>query len=137
MKWFLLISLIGLQGCSTISGLFGRSIVPEVKPIEVVTITEPAPMYHPPLPEAVVAAIVEWTVLNPSVMRQYIENYDAGNAPAMAYYGLSSQGYENLSNNFGDIKRYIRQTLNIIKYYRDNDPTKKDQSESEIEVESE
>ena len=133
MKWFLLISLIGLQGCSTVGGLFGRGVVPEVKPVEVVTIAKPAPMYHPPLPEAVVAAIVEWTVLNPSVMRQYIENYDAGNAPAMAYYGLSSQGYENLSNNFADIKRYIRQTLNIIKYYRDNDPTQKDKPESESE----
>ena len=36
-------------------GLFGGSTaVPEVRPVEVVTITEPAPMYHPPLPESVV-----------------------------------------------------------------------------------
>ena len=135
-KWLLLISLIGLQGCSTLGGLFGKAAVPEVKPVEVITITEPAPMYHPPLPESLVPSEVEWTVLNPSVMREYIDNYDEGNAPAMAYYGLSSQGYENLSNNFADIKRYIRQTLNIIKYYRENDPTKKDQ-EPEVEVESE
>ena len=133
MKWFLLISLIGLQGCATIGGLFGRGTVPEVKPIEVITIVKPAPMYHPPLPEAVIAAIVEWTVLNPSVMRQYIENYDAGNAPAMAYYGVSAQGYVNLSNNFADIKRYIRQVLNINKYYRDNDSTQNDKPESESE----
>ena len=104
-KWFLLISLIGLQGCSTIGNLFGQTAVPEVKPVEVITITEPAPMYHPPLPEAVVAAIVEWTILNPSVMREY----------------------------FSDVKRYIRQILNIIKYYRDNDPTKKDELKPENE----
>ena len=95
-------------------------------------------MYHPPLPEAIIPAEVEWTVLNPSVMRQYIEDYDAGNAPAVAYYGLSSQGYENLSNNFADIKRYIRQALNIVQYYRENDPTrKKEQDQPLPEAESE
>jgi hypothetical protein len=131
MKWFLLISFLLLQGCSTMGGMFGgKAAVPEVRPVEVVTITEPAPMYHPPLPESVVPAEVEWTILNPSVMREYIENYDQGDAPAIAYYGLSSQGYENLSNNFADVRRYIRQVLNIIKYYRDNDPTKKDEPET-------
>jgi hypothetical protein len=131
MKWFLLISFIFLQGCSTLGGLFGgRAAVPEVKPVEVVTITERAPMYHPPLPESVAAAEVEWTVLNPSVMREYINNYDAGDAPAMAYYGLSAQGYENLSNNFAGVRRYIRQVLNIIKYYRDNDPARKNAAET-------
>ena len=62
-------------------------------------------------------------------MREYIENYDEGNAPAVAYYGLTSQAYENLANNLADIRRYIRQSLNIIKYYRDNDPTIDEQVE--------
>ena len=57
---------------------------------------------------------------------EYIENYDAGNAPAVAYYGLTAQAYENLSNNLADVRRYIRQNLNIIEYYRDNDPTRKE-----------
>jgi len=134
LKWLVLISLLWLQGCSSL----GKLAVPEVKPVEVVTITKPAPMYHPPLPEAIIPAEVEWTVLNPSVMRQYIENYDAGDAPAVAYYGLSSQGYENLANNFADIKRYIRQALNIVQYYRENDPTrKKEQDQPLPETESE
>lgn len=133
LKWLLLSSLLWLQGCSSLSGFLGRAAVPEVKPVEVVTITKPAPMYHPPLPESITPAQVEWTVLNPSVMRQYIENYDAGNAPAMAYYGLSSQGYENLANSFADVKRYIRQVLNIVQYYRDNDPAKETEPEAESE----
>ena len=62
-------------------------------------------------------------------MREYIENYDAGNAPAVAYYALTSQAYENLSNNLADVRRYIRQNLNIIEYYRDNDPTRKKEEE--------
>ena len=125
MKYLTLSSAIALSGCSPFSGLFNSDPeVPQVAPVEIVTITEPAPMYHPPLPEAVNPADIEWIVLNPTVMRQYIENYDEGNAPAVAYYGLTSQAYENLANNLADIRRYIRQTLNIIQYYRENDPTR-------------
>ena len=64
-------------------------------------------------------------------MRTYVENYDNGDAPAVAYYALTAQGYENLSNNIADIKRYIRQSLTIIKYYRDNDPTKEKDTDNE------
>jgi hypothetical protein len=130
MKFLLLINLLLLSGCSTLGNLFSSPpAVPVVNPVEVVTVTEPAPMYHPTLPEGVNPAEIEWVVLNPSVMREYIENYDAGDAPAVAYYGLTSQAYENLANNLADIRRYIRQSLNIIKYYRDNDPTREIEEE--------
>jgi len=126
---FLLLSSVFLSGCSTLGNMFSSPpAVPEVAPVEIVTITEPAPMYHPPLPEGVSPAEIEWIVLNPSVMRQYIEDYDEGNAPAVAYYGLTAQAYENLTNNLADIRRYIRQALNIIQYYREQD-----QSNSEEE----
>ena len=127
MKLLILSSVLLLNGCSTFGGLFGGSpAVPVVAPVEIVTITEPAPMYPPPLPEGLTPAEIEWIILNPSIMREYIENYDAGNAPAVAYYGLTAQAYENLSNNLADVRRYIRQNLNIIEYYRDNDPTRKE-----------
>ena len=130
MKFLLLSSLAALSGCSTLGNLFSSPPeVPQVAPVEIVTITEPAPMYHPTLPEGVNPAEIEWIVLTPSVMREYIEDYDAGDAPAVAYYGLTSQAYENLANNLADIRRYIRQTLNIIKYYRDNAPTRDDEEE--------
>ena len=115
-------SVIVLSGCSTLGNLFSSPPeVPQVAPVEVITITEPAPMYHPPLPEGVNPAEIEWIVLNPGVMRQYIEDYDEGNAPAVAYYSLTAQAYENLANNLADIRRYIRQTLNIVQYYREQD----------------
>ena len=129
MKLLILSSAILLSGCSTLGNLFSSPAVPQVAPVEIVTIREPAPMFHPPLPEAVTPSQIEWIILNPSIMRQYIENYDEGNAPAVAYYGLTSQAYENLANNLADIRRYIRQTLNIIKYYRDNDPTRDQEEE--------
>ena len=130
MKFLILSSVVALSGCSTLGNLFSSPPeVPQVAPVEIVTITAPAPMYHPTLPEGVNPAEIEWVVLNPSVMREYIENYDAGDAPAVAYYGVTSQAYENLANNLADIRRYIRQSLNIIKYYRDNDPTREIEEE--------
>ena len=125
---FLLLSSVFLSGCSTLGNMFSSPpAVPEVAPVEIVTITEPAPMYHPPFPEGVSPAEIEWIVLNPSVMRQYIEDYDEGNAPAVAYYGLTAQAYENLTNILADIRRYIRQTLNIIQYYREQDQSKSEE----------
>ena len=130
MKFLILSSVVALSGCSTLGNLFSSPPeVPQVAPVEIVTITAPAPMYHPTLPEGVNPAEIEWVVLNPGLMREYIEDYDAGDAPAVAYYGLTSQAYENLANNLADIRRYIRQSLNIIKYYRDNDPTREIEEE--------
>jgi|TARA_R110000765_G_scaffold21927_4_gene56386 hypothetical protein len=132
MKLLLLSSFIFIiSGCSTLGGLFGKSAVPVVAPVEIVTITVPAPIYHPPLPESVTPAEIEWIVLNPSVMRTYITDYDNGDAPALAYYGLTNQAYENLANNLADIRRYILQLLHINRYYRDNDPTRKTEAEEE------
>ncbi|MGI9313057.1 MAG: hypothetical protein ACR2PN_00005, partial [Luminiphilus sp.] len=51
-------------------------------------------------------------------MQEYLDDLEAGNAPTNAYYGLSTKGYENLSSNMAEIKRYIRQVLNIVEYYK-------------------
>jgi len=131
MKLLALSSILLLSGCSTLGGLFGKAAVPVVAPVEVVTITVPAPMYHPPLPEGLTPAEIKWIILNTGIMREYIENYDAGNAPAVAYYALTAQAYESLANNLAAIRRYIKQNLHIIKYYRDNDPTRKEEKEEE------
>mgnify|MGYP004217714493 CR=1 FL=1 len=42
-------------------------------------------------------------------------------AAVSAYYGLTTQGYENLSNNIADLKRYLSQLKSIVKYYREID----------------
>jgi len=131
MKLLILSSVLLLTGCSTLGGMFGKAAVPVVAPVKIVTITEPAPMYHPPLPEGLTPAEIKWIILNTGIMREYIENYDAGNAPAVAYYALTAQAYESLANNLAAIRRYIKQNLHIIKYYRDNDPTRKEEKEEE------
>jgi len=82
--------------------------------VEVVTVVKEAPMYHPPPPGAISAMPVEWTVLTPAIMQEYLDDLEKGEAPMNVWYSLTSKGYENLSYNMAEIKRYLRQTKSII-----------------------
>ena len=114
----LLLALILVSGCSILGS--SRDI-PEVKPVEVVTVVKQAPTYHPPLPNQIDPVPVEWTVLNPELMQEYLDDLNEGNAPTNVWYGLTTKGYENLSTNMAEVKRYLRQVLSILKYYRELD----------------
>ena len=116
-KLILILPLI--SGCSSFS-LFDSN-EPQVKPVEVVTVAKKTPIYHPPLPEPIDSALMEWKILSPDVMQQYLDAVEAGEEPRVAYYGLTSQGYENLSMTMGEITRYIEQILHIVGYYREQD----------------
>ena len=121
MKKLLIIPLLLINGCSTFS-LFGDKVQqPQTKPVEVVTIAKRNPIYHPPLPEPIEASDVEWKILTPDTMNEYLAKIEAGEEPRVAFYGLTSQGYENLSMNMGEIKRYLEQILHIVGYYREVD----------------
>ncbi len=125
MIWKLLPILL-LSGC----GLIGREpYVPETKPVEVVTVIKPAAVYHPALPNAISTLPVEWKVLTPQTMQEYLDDLEEGNAPTNAYYGLSTKGYENLSTNMAEVKRYIRQILTIVQYYKNLDEELEDESD--------
>ena len=125
MIWKLLPILL-LSGC----GLLGREpYVPETKKVEVITVTQPAAVYHPPLPNAISTLPVEWKVLTPETMQEYLDDLNEGNAPTNAYYGLSTKGYENLSANMAEVKRYIRQVLSIVQYYKNLDEELDDESD--------
>ena len=118
MKALLFLALLLVSGCSILGS--SRDI-PEVKPIEVVTVVKQAPTYHPPLPNQIDPVPVEWTVLTPELMQEYLDDLNEGNAPTNAWYALTTKGYENLSTNMAEVKRYLRQVLSILKYYRELD----------------
>ena len=119
MKHLTLISLIILiSGCSMIPS--------QTKPLEVVTIAERPPMYHPPLPLELQMEDVDWEVLTPELMEEYIKLIKEGNAPRKAYYALTTKEYENLSMNMAEITRYIKETLGIIEFYREYDKDEDD-----------
>ena len=123
MKLLLLAVLLLVSGCSILGS--GRN-VPDVKPVEVVTVVKKAPMYHPPLPNNIESVPVEWTVLNPELMQAYLDDLSEGNAPTNVWYALTTKGYENLSINMAEVKRYLRQVISIVKYYKelDEEPSK-------------
>ena len=132
LRILLILLLVTCNGCA----LLGNDpYVPEVKPVEVVTITKPAAVYHPPLPNKVNTKPVEWTVLTPAIMSEYLTDLEKGEAPTNVYYGISPTGYENLSVNMSELKRYIRQVLSIVDYYQkldkqeDADASKKEEEE--------
>jgi predicted transcriptional regulator len=98
------------------------SIIPtSPRPVEVVTVAESIPMYNPPLPLEVQLNDVSWEVLTPLLMQEYLAELEKGSAPQSAYYSLTSKEYEKLSMNLAEIKRYLRDTLSIVEYYREYD----------------
>ena len=90
------------------------------------TIAERPPMYHPPLPLEVQLSDVDWEVLTPELMEEYLKLVEEGNAPRKAYYALTTKEYENLSMNMAEITRYIKETLGIIEFYREYDKKEED-----------
>lgn len=96
-------------------------MMPQTRPIEVVTIAEPAPMYHPPLPIEVQLVDIDWEILTPEIMEQYLKDLEEGSAPPTAYYSLTTKDYENLSMNMAELKRYLREVLGIVEFYREYD----------------
>ena len=125
LKLLLIASLV-LSGCS----MFGREYVPDVKAVEVVNVQKKAVIYHPPLPSKVRTKPVEWKVLTPAIMDEYLSDLEKGEAPTNVYYGVSPTGYENLSLNMAEIKRYIKQVLSIVNYYKELDSDKEEEDQS-------
>ena len=76
-KGLVLVLLAICSGCTTFRP-------PEVRPVEVVTIEKPAPMYHPPLPPKIKSVPVEWKILTPDTMEEYLNDLRAGEADKIA-----------------------------------------------------
>jgi len=113
---FISFTLLTLSACSMFQ--FGGS---KTKPIEVVNIEERPPMFHPPLPMEMQMVNFDWEILTPDIMREYLQLIEEGKAPKQAYYALTTKDYENISNNMAEIRRYTRDILAIVEYYRSLD----------------
>jgi len=122
MKQITLISLLLMvSGCSLIPS--------QTKPVEVVSIAAMPNIYHPPLPLELQLVDIDWTIFTPELMQEYLANVEKGEAPAMAFYTLSTKDYQNLSMNTADQKRYLKEILSIVEYYRSLDKKEGDEDE--------
>jgi hypothetical protein len=103
----LLISLLLLQGCS--------SLTPEPK---VVTVTKVEKTTIPTVapPKAVQLNDIKIYVVAESNYEEFRKEFEAKNG-ADAYIAISIKDYENLSLNFAELRRYIEQQKQIIMYY--------------------
>jgi len=90
-------------------------------------------MFHPPMPLEVNLQDVTWRVLTPEIMAEYLALVEEGSAPSEPYYALSTNGYESLSMNMAELKRYVTNVLAIIEYYRMQDEETRAREEQENE----
>lgn len=90
-KFFLILSLLALSNCQKLDPI---STVPEAVPIS--RLASPEPIKTSP---------VEWKIV-------VLDN--------TVYYAMTIDSYKNLSLNLLDIKRYLTEQKNIIKYYESN-----------------
>lgn len=121
----LIIPFLLLTGCSIFP--FNNT----TKPVEVRTIAEPAPMFHPPMPLELQLQDIEWEILTPSKMESILVEIEAGSVMPNAYYALTTQGYESLSENMAENKRYLRDIIAIVKYYRSLDKDDEEPSQTD------
>lgn len=106
---------------SLIFALCSCSMLPTTEPVEVVRIEKKAPMFHPPLPVELQLTDIDFTVLTPDLMNQYLTDLENGDAPQTVYYALTGKEYENLSMNMAEFKRYLRDILALVEYYQQYD----------------
>ena len=120
MKKILILSFaLTLTNCSLLQ-------MPTARPVDVRTIASIPEIYDPPLPLELPLVDIDWTIFTPELMQKYLEDVEKGDAPRQAFYSLTSKDYENLSMNTAEQKRYLKEILAIVKYYRDIDEDKND-----------
>ena len=113
---FISFTLLTLSACSMFQFVGAKT-----KPVEVVNIEERPPMFHPPLPMEMQMVNFDWEILTPDIMKEYLQLIEEGKAPQQAYYARTTKDYENISNNMAEIRRYTRDILAIVEYYRSLD----------------
>ncbi len=106
-----------LQGCSLL-----RPSTPEplpLPPVKVITETVQLEIYQPPLPPEIQLDDVQWFVLTESNLQDKISEVKSFTGADFVVFGMTPQSYENMAYNFQEMRRYIRQQAEIIKYYRE------------------
>ncbi len=120
-KIFALTILFLLPGCSNLLS-FGVPRAPQplpLPPVKVITETVQLEIYQPPLPPEIRLDDVQWFVLTESNMEDKVAEIKRFTGSEFVVFGMTPQSYENMAYNLQEIRRYIRQQTEIIKYYRE------------------
>ena len=106
----LLLATLLLSSCSSFRA------DPEIK---IVTKIEKTVVPIVPMPKPVQMNDIKIYVVSPEEnLEEFKKEFEAKNG-ADAYIAISIKDYENLSNNFAELRRYIEQQKAIIVYYEE------------------
>lgn len=119
LRYLLILSLILLSSsCS----LINRQPEPEI-----ITVTKVVTPVIPTVerPKQLDMSDVDWYVVTERNMDEFLEKFEKDNGD-IVFMAISVRGYENISLNLADLRRYILQQKEIIVYYEDSVKPKED-----------
>lgn len=99
------VSLLGLAACA---GTTHETVI-----------TVPTTTIDAQLPAGVTMRDVKFEVLDLAKLKQLVAEAEK-NGQSVVLVTLSAQGYQNLAVNLVELKRYIEQLQETVKYYRKN-----------------
>jgi hypothetical protein len=119
LRYLLILSLILLSSsCS----LINRQPEPEIITVTKV-VTPVIPIAE--RPKQLDMSDVDWYVVTERNMDEFLEKFEKDNGD-IVFMAISVRGYENISLNLADLRRYILQQKEIIVYYEDSVKPKED-----------
>jgi hypothetical protein len=113
--WLILaVSSIALSGCASFD-FFGG---PKEKPIEIKTVQQDKVKLNLQEPQAVSTRKVEWFVITPENANEIFAELEKKKYDVVLF-GLTDDGYENLSLNMAELRSYILKQRALIKSYKE------------------
>ena len=109
-----LILILLISSCS----MGGRRATPN--PVEIITEPIQIEIYHPPLPKAIQLERPDWFVVSENNIDDFLAKLSKiqGVEQVPTFFALSPQGYEKMSGNLQEMRRYILEQKEIIVYYK-------------------
>lgn len=90
----------------------------QVKPVQVDTVEKPKTPLSLKDPETVKTRKVQWFVITPENVNEVFKDLEKKKY-SLVLFGLTDDGYENLSLNIAEIRAYMTEQKGIIKAYRE------------------
>ena len=124
----LLSSIVILSGCSLLT--------PAPREVEIRTVELKIPIQHPPMPRPIDMKEPKWYVVSNKNLEEFLERIE-NESGTMVFMAMSVPDYELMAYNLQEIKRYVKETKEVVVYYRTvTDPDDEKEVEEETQDES-
>lgn len=90
---------------------------PKVKPVEITTSPAKMPTLVVPSADQINTRPVEWIIITENNYQEVFDNLRKNNKDVVLF-GITAEGYENLSLNLSDLRTHIEQKNAIIVAYK-------------------